>query len=203
MLYLSQNKLKLSTLGVMKYFSEIVMGIKYLHDHNILHRDLKPENVFVTQDNVCVIGDFGLSKELTNASELTNSRVGSPLYMAPEIFNRKAYNFSADIWSLGCLLYELCELKPYFSEACDLPHLVRLQKIPFKDSNKRVRSSLDQTINDMIAGCLELEPSKRMTINEIYHHPLIQNFIRSGCRTLMYSFDTKGSDLQVYKIYFS
>ncbi|KAF5320548.1 hypothetical protein D9611_010681 [Ephemerocybe angulata] len=82
----------------------------------ILHRDLKPDNVFLDEQNNVKLGDFGLSKALAQAS-FANTYVGTPYYMSPELMQEKAYDSKSDIWSLGCLIYELCALKPPFHEA--------------------------------------------------------------------------------------
>ncbi|KAF6750271.1 kinase-like domain-containing protein [Ephemerocybe angulata] len=98
----------------------------------ILHRDLKPDNVFLDEQNNVKLGDFGLSKALAQAS-FENTYVGTPYYMSPELMQEKAYDSKSDIWSLGCLIYELCALKPPFHEAkthSELSILIRNGRIP-------------------------------------------------------------------------
>ncbi len=78
------------------------------------------------------LGDFGLSKAL-GPSNLANTYVGTPYYMSPELMQEKAYDAKSDIWSLGCLIYELCALKPPFHEAqthSELSLLIRNGRIP-------------------------------------------------------------------------
>lgn len=91
-------------------FYQICNGVQALHCNNIIHRDLKPSNIFLTKKNgttIAKIGDFGVSKFVTNQGDLTKTFIGTPYYLAPEIFKGLAYNFSCDIWSLGCVVYEL------------------------------------------------------------------------------------------------
>ena len=76
----------------------------------IIHRDLKPDNIFLTGDLKVKIGDFGIAKELSNANEYAKTQVGTTLYMAPEIIKGEKYNNKVDIWSLGCIIHELCTL---------------------------------------------------------------------------------------------
>ena len=84
------------------------MGLKHCHDRDVFHRDLKPENIFATQDGVYKLGDFGISKLLS--PETANNNVnaqGTLPFMAPEVFDGKAYTLKSDVWALGVLIYYL------------------------------------------------------------------------------------------------
>ncbi|OQR81880.1 serine/threonine-protein kinase Nek5-like [Thraustotheca clavata] len=105
-------------------FVQIAFGIHYLHTkHKILHRDLKPKNIFVCENGRIVLGDFGIAKSLDTSSGLAQSLIGSPAYMSPEIFEGKMYGYKADVWSLGCILYELLTSRCPF-RASSYPALV-------------------------------------------------------------------------------
>lgn len=71
-----------------------------------MHRDLKPANIMLHNGQV-KLGDFGFCKSMNHPDDLSSTMVGSPIYMAPEILKGKDYNIKADIWSLGCVLYEM------------------------------------------------------------------------------------------------
>ena len=73
---------------------------------NILHRDLKPTNILF-KHGIVKIADFGFCKELLRENDLTQTMVGSPIYMAPEVLKGDYYDSRADIWSLGVILYEM------------------------------------------------------------------------------------------------
>ncbi|CAE7775053.1 Nek7, partial [Symbiodinium microadriaticum] len=93
-----------------------------------MHRDLKPANIFLTLDGTVKVGDLGLSRELSENTYQAHSKVGTPLYMSPEVLRGDGYDFKSDIWSIGCLLYELAMLKsPFKSEGLNLYSL--FQKI--------------------------------------------------------------------------
>ena len=113
---------------IWKYFSQICNAMKHMHDKRIMHRDLKPANIFLTLDGTIKVGDLGLSRELSEHTVQAHSKVGTPLYMSPEVLKGEGYDFKSDVWSLGCLLYELAMLKsPFKSEGLNLYSL--FQKI--------------------------------------------------------------------------
>ena len=117
---------------IWKYFSQICNAIQHMHDKRIMHRDLKPANIFLTLDGTIKVGDLGLSRELSEHTMQAHSKVGTPLYMSPEVLKGEGYDFKSDIWSMGCLLYELAMLKsPFKSEGLNLYSL--FQKISSGD----------------------------------------------------------------------
>ncbi|KAK7026127.1 hypothetical protein VNI00_015702 [Paramarasmius palmivorus] len=123
----------------------------------ILHRDLKPDNVFLDESNTVKLGDFGLSKALPHTS-FANTYVGTPYYMSPELMQEKAYDSKSDIWSLGCLIYELCALKPPFHEAkthAELSILIRNGRIP------PLPKGYSQSLGAVIKAMLNLNPAMR------------------------------------------
>ena len=87
---------------------QIINGLKEIHKKNLIHRDLKPENIFITNDFLIKIGDFGITKQLDYINKYANTQIGTLQYMAPEVLNGEKYNQKVDIWSLGCIIYELC-----------------------------------------------------------------------------------------------
>jgi len=91
---------------IVKIGIDICSALEFCHNKNILHRDIKEANIFVSKNKIYKLGDFSISKEV---SELTmaHTKVGTFNYMAPEVFNNKAYTKNADIYSLGIVLYKL------------------------------------------------------------------------------------------------
>uniref|UniRef100_A0A915N7B8 NEK6-subfamily protein kinase n=1 Tax=Meloidogyne javanica TaxID=6303 RepID=A0A915N7B8_MELJA len=120
--------------SIWKYFVQISRAIAYMHSRSIMHRDIKPANVFISSGGIVKLGDLGLgrflSMETMNLSTFKKgmvfSIVGTPYYMSPERMNESGYSFKSDIWSLGCVLYEMAALQsPFFGEKQNLLALVR------------------------------------------------------------------------------
>ena len=132
-------------------------GLHSLHDRKILHRDLKCANVFITLDNVYKLGDLNVSKVLKKDMALTQT--GTPYYASPEVWKDKPYNAKSDMWSLGCVLYEMAALKPPFT-ANDLQGLYKkvcaglFERIPMSYSND---------LANVISWLLKVDPDKRPT----------------------------------------
>ncbi|XP_028577928.2 serine/threonine-protein kinase Nek3-like isoform X2 [Podarcis muralis] len=108
---------------ILNWFAQICLGLKYIHDKRVLHRDIKSKNIFLTQNGKVKLGDFGSALLLSSPEAYACSYVGTPYYVPPEIWENAPYNNKSDIWSLGCILYELCTLKHPF-QANSWKHLI-------------------------------------------------------------------------------
>ena len=93
-------------------FIEMVKALKVLHSRNILHRDLKSANVFLQKNGNAMLGDLNVSKVAKKG--LLYTQTGTPYYASPEVWRDQPYGSKSDIWSLGCVLYEMVTLKPPF-----------------------------------------------------------------------------------------
>jgi NIMA (never in mitosis gene a)-related kinase len=90
----------------------LIQGLVALHDQDIVHRDIKCANVFLSNDGGVKLGDMNVSKIAKVG--IMQTQTGTPYYCPPEVWNDKPYNSKCDIWSLGCVIYELTSLKPPF-----------------------------------------------------------------------------------------
>lgn len=99
---------------IWKFFIEMCLGMQYLHANRILHRDIKTINMFLAKEDKIKIGDLGVARELNQTANMAHTVVGTPYYLSPELCEEKPYNNKSDIWSLGCVLYEMCTLRHPF-----------------------------------------------------------------------------------------
>ena len=105
------NKMRIKEDFIWKVAYDLLSGLDQIHQSNIIHRDIKPANVFFN-DGVAQLGDLNVAKHLKDPFTVTQT--GTPYYASPEVWSEEPYNFKSDIWSLGCVLYEMAMLKPPF-----------------------------------------------------------------------------------------
>ena len=106
---------------------QIINGMDYCHKHRIFHRDLKPQNILVDLSGNCKIADFGLSRPFYwNDTTLTNE-ILTLWYRAPEILlGSRSYELPVDIWSIGCVFYEVVHRKPFLTGDCEIDQIFRI-----------------------------------------------------------------------------
>ncbi len=97
---------------IWKIFIQTTRGLKTLHDMKIIHRDLKCANIFLMADKSAKLGDLNVSKVMKQ--DMYKTQTGTPYYASPEVWKDQPYDWRSDIWSLGCVLYEMITLKPPF-----------------------------------------------------------------------------------------
>ena len=95
----------------MKYFFQLASALKELHQRDIIHRDLKTANIFLKKNNI-KLGDMNVSKIVKNF--FAQTQTGTPYYASPEVWRDESYSTKTDIWSLGCVMFEMCMLSPPF-----------------------------------------------------------------------------------------
>lgn len=126
----------------------------------ILHRDIKPDNVFLDKFNTVKLGDFGLAKILDHEHVMmANTYVGTPYYMSPEVLLGKPFTPQSDIWSLGCVLYELCAKHPPFQAKTYLQLSKKIRDGVFSP----IPNVYSATLNKTISACLNMNALQRPT----------------------------------------
>jgi NIMA (never in mitosis gene a)-related kinase len=107
-----KNKTYFPENEIWSYLIQMIEGLKALHDIKTMHRDLKSANVFLMKNGQVKLGDLNVSKVVKMG--MLQTQTGTPYYASPEVWADKPYDYKSDIWSVGCVLYELCALKPPF-----------------------------------------------------------------------------------------
>merc|ERR1719414_1123818 len=119
-----RRRMPLSEDQVLRWYTQAILAIKYIHDRHVLHRDLKPSNFFLSKSGNVKMGDFGIAKVLACTAACAKTQIGTPYYLSPEVCQEKPYTWPSDIWAMGCILYECCALRVPF-EAANISGLVQ------------------------------------------------------------------------------
>ncbi|KAG2485833.1 hypothetical protein HYH03_015416 [Edaphochlamys debaryana] len=154
-----------STEEVWVQFQQVCNALRHMHERRMMHRDLKPSNIFVTCTGDLKLGDLGLSRYFSSRTLQAQTTVGTPYYMSPEVVRGQPYDFSSDIWSLGCLLYELVALRnPFYKENQSLYVLGKnIQNCQYEPLPDTVPDEVRQLVTNM----LQPQPASRPTIGQV------------------------------------
>ena len=166
-----------SELDLWKISSEILSGLDYLHSHNIIHRDIKCLNLFITKDLHIKIGDLGVSAFSSGGENFHYTRVGTPLYISPELVKQKPYDYKTDIWSFGCSLYHLACLEPPFTGG----NLIVLGNNIVKGVPKALPNHYSNDLKNFVDKMLEKKAEKRPSAKEALD--MIPNNILNDMKT--------------------
>eukprot|EP00347_Sterkiella_histriomuscorum_P006900 403351001 len=168
-----KNKTTYEENQIWKIFIQIVSGLKSLHDMNIMHRDLKSANVFLTSDMTVKLGDMNVSK-LANNKGLNYTQTGTPYYASPEVWKDEAYDIKSDMWSLGCVIYELITLRPPF-QANDMDGLYKqVTKGTLRPIGRKYSDDLWKTVKSI----LQVDPKKRPNCDQILNGTIVKQMVR-------------------------
>ena len=151
---------------------EVANALTYLHSFHCIHRDIKSDNIFLKKDGSVKIGDFGLAVQLLSSHSTRSDKVGTSFWMSPEVIKEEEYNEKVDIWGLGVLCYEMVEGYPlYFEKNAVMATLTISSKgAPPLDEKKYISPAF----KELIQSCVEYEPSKRPSAQQILEHEFIQ-----------------------------
>ena len=200
-----EKKIKIHN-GDKKYFEEkdilnwlfqVCLALQYLHENSIVHRDIKPSNIFLMENNIIKLGDFGLSKYIP--IHRTKSLVGTLIYSAPEILKEikekekikkeekrgsiklKDYSYEVDIWSLGVTFCHIMSLEIPFNSVDDVINNVKKETIFNKEKNcyiETIEQKYSKEFLDLIDIMMTYEPSQRPTVEDILQKDIIRERMR-------------------------
>nr|ANM86797.1 Nek1 [Stygiella incarcerata] len=163
---------------IMEWFYQIVRALDHIHRKNILHRDLKTQNIFLTKDNRVKLGDFGIARILNSTQDLAKTVIGTPYYLSPEIVEDKPYHRKSDVWSLGCVLYEMATLKHAF-DGQNLPALI--MKI-VRGKYPPIPSIYSTELRKLVDAMLQKDPMRRPSTTQILRYEAFLSGKRSYAR---------------------
>ena len=178
---------------IWKIFINIVKGLKSLHDKGIIHRDIKSSNIFLFNDGIAKLGDLNICKIISNEN-LGHTQAGTPAYAAPEVWMQKPYGKKSDIWSLGCVLYEMIALKCPFRE----DNMVKLYNKVLVGEYKKIPNNFSNDLSWIIEHMINSEIDKRFSCEEILNCDIIIKRMETKNQTIRKCYSEK--KIKEYKI---
>lgn len=162
-----QNGTRFAENDIWSYLIQITQGLMSLHNNKIMHRDLKSANIFLTKKGVVKLGDLNVSKVVKR--DLVYTQTGTPYYASPEVWADRPYSYKSDLWSLGCIMYELCGLRPPFVGKS----LEELYQAVTQGIYDPIPSIYSKDLSKIISLLLEVDPNRRLSCAQILNHPLV------------------------------
>eukprot|EP01124_Arcella_intermedia_P016230 TRINITY_DN22830_c0_g1_i1.p1 TRINITY_DN22830_c0_g1~~TRINITY_DN22830_c0_g1_i1.p1 ORF type:complete len:490 (-),score=138.50 TRINITY_DN22830_c0_g1_i1:91-1383(-) len=163
---------RLTELQIRWVIWNVAKGLSFLHKKDRIHRDIKSDNILLTTDGQVKIGDFGFVAQLLGKDKKRRTRLGTPYWMAPEVIKGKKYDYTADVWSLGILVWECAEGDPPYYNLTKLKALLQITKYGCPPLNNV--DAWSNEMNDFLKLCLKKKPEKRATMDMLLKHPWLQ-----------------------------
>ena len=165
--YNLKKRLNLDESTIWGWIIQLLKGIKYLHDNKIMHRDLKSANIFLMKNGLLKLGDLNVSKIAKYG--MARTQTGTPYYCSPEIWEEKPYDYKSDIWSLGCIIYEICCLMPPFRGTS----IKGLKNNVLNGYFLPIPGIYSQELQKLIEKMLVIDPLSRVSANELMMDSII------------------------------
>lgn len=168
---------------IITYMLQILRGLAYLHENQILHRDLKGANLLIDSTGQRLrIGDFGaaarLASKTTGAGEFQGQLLGTIAFMAPEVLRGENYGRGCDVWSVGCCMIEMATTKPPWNAHDISNHLALIFKIANAQSTPPIPDKLSPPLRDLLLRCVEPVKEQRPSAKELLIHPLFTQYMQ-------------------------
>ncbi|KAH0571945.1 Kinase, NEK [Spironucleus salmonicida] len=165
----TKSRQKFSEDRIWAIMLQILAGLRVLHENGVLHRDIKGQNVLCFGNGVVKLADFGVSKILKKG-QYAHTGIGTPYYISPEIWQGRQYDEKCDVFSLGCLLFQLCELQHPF-QGRDMKELSRnCLRGNFRD----ICQSYSADLRNLVKVMLSQKPENRPSVAQLLGRPEVQ-----------------------------
>ena len=176
----------------------VLEGLVLIHSKNLIHRDIKGANILLSEDGYAKLGDFGVGVQLMD-EKYRQSKKGSPYWMSPQVASNLNYDFKTDIWSLGITCVELVEGEPPFSNLEPNKVMEKISKKPPKVDEIINLNEHTYEFKSFIEHCLEIDPNKRYTAQQLLKHEFITKFTK-GRKYMINLIKSHISDVEKYRI---
>ena len=176
----------------------VLEGLVLIHSKNLIHRDIKGANILLSEDGYAKLGDFGVGVQLMN-EKFRQSKKGSPYWMSPQVASNLNYDFKTDIWSLGITCVELVEGEPPFSNLEPNKVMEKISRKPPKVDEIINLNEHTYEFKSFIEHCLEIDPNKRYTAQQLLNHEFITKFTK-GRKYIINLIKSHVSDVEKYRI---
>lgn len=199
-IYFDENQL-------LDWLIQSCLAINYLHDNSIIHRDIKPSNIFLMKNNIIKLGDFGVSKNISNFKR-TKTMIGTPLYIAPELINNQEYSFEIDIWSLGVTFCHMMTLEfPFEGRKTEklYENILKMNKnknILNKEKNnynENILKNYSKEFRNLIDELMSEDPKKRPTAKQILEKNFIMERIKLYLKENNFDLSSAENFIQIYE----
>eukprot|EP01063_Lacrimia_lanifica_P012240 TRINITY_DN18863_c0_g1_i1.p1 TRINITY_DN18863_c0_g1~~TRINITY_DN18863_c0_g1_i1.p1 ORF type:complete len:458 (+),score=164.00 TRINITY_DN18863_c0_g1_i1:72-1376(+) len=168
-LFIKKKRAAKETIDIMlvrSFATQMLVALKYIHARKILHRDLKPANIFLTHNNLVKLGDFGVSTILMATQNLAQTFCGTIHYLPPEVCEEKPYNNKADVWAVGCVIYEMLAMKRAF----DANSVLKLGMKICKEKPEPLPPNAPSELVELVTAMLTKVATLRPNASKALHH---------------------------------
>eukprot|EP00095_Tigriopus_kingsejongensis_P001908 snap_masked-scaffold726_size105808-processed-gene-0.0 protein:Tk01908 transcript:snap_masked-scaffold726_size105808-processed-gene-0.0-mRNA-1 annotation:"serine threonine-protein kinase pak 1-like" len=167
----------LSELQMASICREVLKGLGYLHEHEVVHRDIKSDNILLSLKGAVKITDFGFAANVAG-NRMRKTFAGTPYWMAPEIINKNTYSTKVDVWSTGILAMEMLDGNPPYMNETPMKAMYLISK---KGQPPITSDTISTELRSFLDFCLRFDPAKRATVKELLEHKFMAKAGNMSC----------------------